>query len=458
MTPILADAINLPFVLGVGLVVLIPLIIFEVFVEAFILKKAWHLPYGQLCSFAFFANLWSLLAGIPTKILNASVYSQLLPDDIPGFFARYPLAIAIGSFIYFVVTLLVEGVCASRWRQRMQLQIPAAVIWRGILLANIATYAVLAPLHYYATRPGNQIREFTNDTRWTASPGTQVLFTDASCGFLRVIQLDGTAAETIVPVPVADYLVSTNLTLCLFRGTNGCLYLYRQQGRQTNLIWKTEERFFMNQVAFSPSGERVAFASEKGNSIELVNVKTGARTRAALAEEFSFHGPSVAWSPEEKHFYIGGFEGRLRLAVEIGANEALTINAVEGTNPPAVLKCFGRTGASTWWGGRTWGVSYNRDECEGLSAVTWPGLGSSLHISRAINARSSRILSVSVQPGLLHLAGFYFGDVGFVEGCRECLFEANGYIYLLDIEQKRLGTLAPGDQFIQLAPRYEKGL
>ena len=92
MTPIFADAIDIPIVLFFGIIVLVPLIAFEVFIEALVLKRIWHLPYGELCTFTFFANFWSLLAGIPTKVLNAFLYAHLLPDDIPGFFARYPFA------------------------------------------------------------------------------------------------------------------------------------------------------------------------------------------------------------------------------------------------------------------------------------------------------------------------------------------------------------------------------
>lgn len=461
MTPIFANAINFPMALGIGIIVMVPLIAFEVFVEALVLKRAWHLPYRDLCKLAFFANIWSLLAGIPTKILNAFLYARILPEDIPGFFSRYPFAIAVGSLIYFAVTLLVEGAYAFRWRRQKGLQISTATLWGGILLANIATYAVLAPLHYVATKPANQIREFTDNTRWATQPETRVLFTDASTEILKAIQLDGTAAEIVVPVPMAEYLVSTNLDLCLFRGTNGCLYLYRRGVNLTNLIWETDEKFFMNQVAFSPSGDRVAFASEDKNSIELVNVTTGTRTNVTLTEKFSFHGPSVAWSPGEDRFYVGGFEGHLRLAVEIGAAEALSINPVEGTNALTVLKCFGRTGDSRWWGGGVWGVSYNRDECQDFSATAWPGLGSSVRILQENGESKSNnreILTVSVRPGLLHLAGFYFGEVGFVEGCGECLIESNGHIYLLSIPDRRLGTLVKGDRFIQLTSRYEKRL
>ena len=68
------------------------------------------------------------------------------------------------------------------------------------------------------------------------------------------------------------------------------------------------------------------------------------------------------------------------------------------------------------------------------------------------------ILYLHVNPGLLHIAHFYFGDAAFLEGGSECLFEANGYIYVLDIQAKRVGTLARGDRFILLTDRYQKHL
>src|SRR3989442_15605747 len=61
MTPVFADAIDIPVVLFFGIIVLVPLIAFEVFVEALVLKRIWHLPYGELCTFTFVGNFWSLL-------------------------------------------------------------------------------------------------------------------------------------------------------------------------------------------------------------------------------------------------------------------------------------------------------------------------------------------------------------------------------------------------------------
>ena len=458
MIPIFADAIDVPVVLFFGVIVLVPLIAFEVFIEALVLKRIWHLPYGELCTFTFFVNVWSLLAGIPTKILNAFLYAHLLPDDIPGFFARYPFAVAIGSLVYFVVTLLVEGAYAFRWQRRKELGLARTQIWRGVLLANAATYVVLAPLHYYATRPGCEIREFFKDTRWTSQPTVKVIFTDATNHYLKSARLDGSAGETIVPMPTTDYLVSTNLDVCLFRGTNGNLYLYRHDRDTSNLIWKTDERFLMNQVAFSPSGERVAYASEKDNSIDVVEVLTGKRIHLPLAPKFNSNGPFVAWSPEEAKFFVRGFDKALRLVATLPPEGDPVVDSLDGTNTPSLLTCYGRTGDARWWSGEDWGVSYSQDTCANMTATAGPGLDSGLRIRLKDQKSRDAFLTVSVRPGLLHLARLYFDDVAFLqEGC-ECLFESNGYIYLLNVNEKRLGTFVKGHRFVLLTTRYQKPL
>lgn len=458
MTPMLADAIDIPLVLLAGIIVLVPLLASEVFVEALVLKIIWQKPYGKLCWFALAANLWSLLAGIPAKFLNSYLYADLLPQDIPGFFARYASVAAIGSLVYFVITLLVEGVYALGWSKRQGLALTGGRIWQGILLANIATYAVLAPLSYYLTKPGTSIRTFTNDTRWAANPDTAVLFVDGSDGFLKSMRLDGSGLKTIVPVPMTDYLVSTDLNCCLFRGTNGDLYIHRHDKQPAQLVWKTQERFSMNQVAFSPSGRRVAYASEKQGSIDLVDRDSEKRTQLPGIQKFGFPGPTVVWSSSEKQFFVGGYESHRVFAVLIGSGNELEAQLASDLNPSEITQCFGRVGDAGWYGGSDWGVSFRHDASKDLTANTWPGLDSALRISREENHTNKIILSVSVRPGWLHLADFYFGDVAFLPGGRECLFEANGYIYLLDIPDRRLGTLVKGDRFILLTPRYEKRL
>jgi hypothetical protein len=458
MTPMFADSIDIPFVLGIGVAVLVPLIAFETFVEAWVLRGIWRQRFGELCRFTFVANCLSLAAGIPAKILNMWLYSFLLPDDLPGFFSNYPFALAVGSLSYFAITLGVEGTYAFRWLRLNQCLLPRGTVWKGVLIANLATYAVLAPLHYFATRPMHQIREFTRNARWTVHPATKVLFTDSDSAQLKSIHLDGSELETIVPMAVRDYLVSENLNLCLFRGADGSLRFFRRDSGQSNLVWQTHERYQMNQVAFSPSGQRVAFAAKEGNYLEVLDVQDGKRVHQALLAAFkNYDGPSLAWSRDEKKFYLGGFESNSSMSVTIQPDLTLTFDPVNTTNEIALWPCYGRASGAEWYGSDDWGHLYHDDSCGDLRVWTEPGLGSGLRIYREDPDRKP-VLYLNVNPGLLHIARFDFGDVAFLEDCRECLFEANEYIYLLDIEEKRVGTVARGERFILLTDRYQKHL
>ena len=444
MRPVFADAIDIPIVLLGGMIVLIPLLTFEVFVEALILKKVWKLPYRNLCTLTFFANCWSLLAGIPTKILNTFVAVSFVPEEIPGFIARYPTAIAVGSLIYFAVTVLVEAAYAFRWRRKKQLTLSRRQIWRGMLLANLATYAVLAPLSYYGMKPYTAIREFRHDTRWTAHPNATVLFVSQPHGFLNSIHADGSAQAILVPVPMTDYLISSNLDMCLFCGTNGSLYFYQKGFDDAQLIRNTAERFNFRHAAFSPSGQHVAFVSENEESIELVDTQSRIQTTIPMPN-FKLYESSLAWSPKEDEFFIAGFQNKSRLKITIQPDGKTVTDSLPGTNAPETLSCYGA-------------VDGTSDICGDLKAYTWLGLDSGLVIRREGQQTNSIVLDVAVRPGWLHLSGFFFDGAEFLDGCNECLCEANGYIYVLDIPEKRLGTLVRGTRFQQLTPSHEKSL
>lgn len=452
MNPMFADAIDFPLVLMYGLAVLVPLLLFQVGVEALILRYMWQVPFREMARFTFRANCWSLLAGIPTKILNFAIYSLLLPRNIPEFFARYPFAVGVGTFIYFVVTVLVELGCAFRWRRVNAVSLTRRSLWKGILLANLATYVVMAPLHYYATRPMNDVREFTRDARWSSHPDTQVVYTDSVNGHLKITRLGGAAVETIVPASVKDYLISSNAIICLFRTDEGGLALYQRNSGRSNLVWQTGEHYTMNQVAFSPSAERVAFASENDSSIEVVEIQTARRTHHQFktgARDFN-----VVWSPEEAKFYVSHDRGN-RFTAHITPEFSLTIETMSDTNEPPLLACYGRTGPHQRFSYNDWGQTYSSDTCGDLRAWAGPGLDSGLQIFRDGTTRQ-QIFNMAVNPGLLHLSVIFFKEVAFLEGCKECLFEAEGCVYLIDLEKKRLGTVATGERFSLLTPRYRK--
>jgi len=271
---------------------------------------------------------------------------------------------------------------------------------------------------------------------------------------LQTVQLDGSGERTIVPIPVTDYLLSADLQMCLFRAPAGNLCFWRSSG-QSNLVWQTNERFSMNQVAFSPSGDLVAFVSEQSNTVEVVEIKTGKHLKQTFP--FKMWDCSVAWPTEERKFFARGSETNAFAEVLISPEGELQTKILTGTNVPPLLPCYGRVGNARWYGGSDWGLVYNADTCGDLNIWTEPGLGSGMKVYRDKKERAP-VVYLHVNPGLIHLARFYFEDTAFVGGCEECLSEANGYTYLLDIPRKRVGTVVRGDRFIMLAPRYQKHL
>ena len=202
----------------------------------------------------------------------------------------------------------------------------------------------------------------------------------------------------------------------------------------------------MNQVAFSPLGQRVVFASEKDHQLEVVDVTTGKRTREKLPTELKDF--NVAWSPEETRFYI--IDGRTnRFVAHMTSEFSFTLERIEGTNNPPLFLCYGRVGRGRWSG--------PMDKCGDVRAWVVPGLGSCLQIYRDDDAEKPQF-TMAVNPGLLHLAWIGFGDVAFLEDCRECIFEADKHVYLVDLERKKLGTVARGQRFILFTSRYQKRL
>jgi hypothetical protein len=225
--PVFADAIDLPLLLFYGIAVFVPLMLFQVTVEGGILSRSWRLPFKQLLRPVFLANCWSLLAGIPIKILNAIIYSFLLPPDFAIYFARYPFVIGLGTLLFFMATIMVEVFYLSRWLNREAVQKARSRIWTGVFLANLATYAVLAPLHYLATRPVNDIKEFTENSAWAMQPAVRIVYVEAQTGHLKSCYSDGTKHQTLVPTRVKDYLVTSNLDLILFHDPQGTRHILR---------------------------------------------------------------------------------------------------------------------------------------------------------------------------------------------------------------------------------------
>src|SRR5436305_482310 len=101
--------------------------------------------------------------------------------------------------LYFVITILVEGFSLRRWLKRNNLTQSSGSFWLGILLANTATYLVLAPIHYLATKPIDDVKEFTAKTGWANQPPTRIVCIDPKTHYLKYVYSDGTRTTNLVP-------------------------------------------------------------------------------------------------------------------------------------------------------------------------------------------------------------------------------------------------------------------
>ena len=238
IAPLLADGIDVPLVFLFGVAVLVPLMAFQVGVEGAILARLWRLSFRELARGVFLANCWSLAAGIPVKIFNGWLFYWLLPTDLAGFFARYPYTVMLGTGIYFLVTWRVEARYLLKWLAPPESRpVFRARVSSGVLVANLATYAVLAPVHYFATRPIHNIQEFTANTAWATSR-------PRACCIDSATRLKSTDTEVRSGRRLFHYrwwIIRLPPTkLCLFRAPDGnCICIGAIPGVAA-LVWKPQ--------------------------------------------------------------------------------------------------------------------------------------------------------------------------------------------------------------------------
>lgn len=203
-----ADGIGFEYLLAFGAGVLVPVLVFVTVVETWVMARALGAPWREVWRVARDANLWSGLAGFPVSVANASL-GALLPDDLHGYFARLPWVSALGYGTQLAATLVVEGLY---WRRAQPVRGRPRARWlRGVLLANLATYGVLAPLHYWISRPGVRgIARFERTASWAASPATTIYFVRGADRHLVRVRSDGSGLVELTKEAVADYRISAD--------------------------------------------------------------------------------------------------------------------------------------------------------------------------------------------------------------------------------------------------------
>lgn len=448
-----ADAINFGFVALAGVAILVPLTLFTVLVEGIFLAFGLRVPYRRTLMVALIANVASLAAGIPVKVFNAWLYTRFLPRPLAAYFRWYPWAVALGSLIYFLVTLVTEYAVVARWCRKRSVSVGRRRLALTVLVANAVTYAVLAPLHYVATRPTQDVRQFTDHSAWAARPVTEIYYVNPE-GRLCSITTDGRNDHVLIPDVVRDYQYYPESQIFLYRNGDNDLSIYRVSWTKPLLCRRTDQRFLMEEVASSPDGKMIAYLSQIGRSkpyeLVLVDMASGRKVRTGIKSDESDYDPGIAWSTEPGKLFLKSSEKVRSIRITGDLEATLDVQAVSSGTLEEV---YGRFSGGHWYGGDDWGATFSSDTGTGFQAYALHGLDSRLRITH-----DGKSIVVADNPGLLKLSRRQFNDVALLDNGSEMVFDDYHDLYLMDAASGKVGRIAGGSKFILLTDRYRRNI
>lgn len=445
--PALAEAngIAVEAVVCGGLGLLTGLMVFLVVAESLFLRLITRKPFGEWVRPVLVANVASLVAGIPVKILGGYLGAQAVRLRMDEFMNLYPMIAFRMVVLYFVVTLLAEGMVLLWLAARGKWSVTRKRIVIGLVLANVLTYSVLAPLHHMATRPIHNVREWTSSAAWAVRPLTTIAFVDDQQR-LCTIESDGTGQGVIIGTDVRDYQFVEE-DLVLYRDKENQLRLYNQETRETRLLWKSPHPFGMKDVAFSPAGGMAAVLHEDLRStptLTLVDVDSASAAATIELPKLSLR-PSIVWSTRPNAFFF--FDGSTTQTLTVGPDWSLSPTSDALAIQPGYRHLYAES--------TIWDTDYDhwrRDESfRDLQVNAYPFLTSWMTVKRG-----DEEITVASGTGYLKMMDHTFTETAILANGREVLFVAGRNIYLLDVETRRVGWLAKGSRMLPLDARRRR--
>lgn len=232
-----ADGISIPILLGGGIIVFTPVIIFITLLESVVIFKLLHLSFWYGVKIMLIANILSMLSGIPVKIVNMIFYAKNMPNNLYDYFQAYPYLVGIGTLFYFIVTVIVEYLYLRHVyksdnntslkelfkiiyyidlkslflsRQGEKNKGHRKQLIKSVILVNVVSYAFMAPLNYYVTKPQHDIKKFTKDSSWAQQPASPVYYIDYKTKRLAMIMTDGSKQQIMSKKPTESYYIDDN--------------------------------------------------------------------------------------------------------------------------------------------------------------------------------------------------------------------------------------------------------
>lgn len=175
-------------------------LLLAIVLELPILLFFWPQP-KRLAAWVLLANLVSAAAGMVPVLHNTGPGMTVDPWEVHQHWLRtYFLHVGL----LFVVTLISEGAVYALLNRRTAARITWSRLLAGLLVSNLASYAVLAGVMLYGIRPDHSV-QLLPDTAWLKSCDERVWFVEPLSHHLCSIRLDGSDRRIETAEPLARF-------------------------------------------------------------------------------------------------------------------------------------------------------------------------------------------------------------------------------------------------------------
>ncbi len=481
---ILADVLLPSFYLTAGLAALVPSFLFAVFSESYVISKLLHMSFWRSFQLSIRANIVSgILGGFLFFFLPINISGNTDRNDLSVYVHQFLAAALIAYLVYWIFSVIIEWLNSICWKRIHQPRILKKDLLKVFIIANIVSYLVLVPVHYYFHSPWRMVNSVTEDTAWAIQPPADVLYLDNKTQYLWTIKTDGSGNRLLVPHPMKQYLASADLEQVVFYSEGQKLFHYHTARGVLTKLWESERHYFVSTyygslgvintieyIAISPSGNKVAWVlpvKDGSNGqygpwgtdfwkLYVYDLTTG----KTLCLDYRANGSVIAWSQNEDSIYIrclpihySDIPGIRGIAKFIISKEQVSVETSVDGSKLEFSKTYGRFGSRSFSGGNVYVHRYS-DSYDNLKVqVASPALGSDLRVIRS----GESIFSFSNIPFFAPLSREWIREPSFVQEGKECLFEAGTTIYLIDIPGKNIGKLIQGEDHIVLTQSYQQG-
>ncbi len=484
---ILADILLPSFYLTPGLAALIPCFLFAMFSESYVIFRFLRLPFWTSFRFSIGANIVSgIIGGCLFFFVPIHLSGNADRNDLYAYVHQFFAASLIAYAVYYVFSVLIEWLYGIDWKRKNQPNILKKDLLKAFIEANIVSYLVLVPIHYYFHSPWQQVRSVTQDTAWAIQPPVDVLYLDKDTQNLWTIKTDGSGNRLLVPHPMKQYLVSADLEQVVFFSEGKQLFHYNNANGVLTKLWESERHGYdsspygdmgvvrtIQQIAISPSGGKVAWVLpvKDGSGgphghwetdfwkLYVYDLTTG----KTLELDYRSKGSVIAWSEEEESIYVrcppiqySDIPGIQDIAEFVISRDQITVESLKDPNNLAFSNTYGRFGHPSFAGGKAY-INRFSDSFGEFKAWTslnpHPSAGSFISITRD----KETLFSFSGSPFFAPLSWGWIHEPSIIQEGKECLFENGSMLYLIDIAERKIGKLTHGVDHIVLTQSYQQG-